>query len=435
MIEQKVRGFLKNYRMDLSDLDFEEVCSGFLDEMKRGLAGEPGSLQMLPTYIETGREVPVDEPVLVLDAGGTNFRVATVCLGRDGKAGIENYQKYPMPGVDAEVDKEVFFETMARYIKDVVVSGQRIGFCFSYPVQMYPDKDGRLVQFSKQIKARGVAGELIGENLKLALQRIGAQRPGPVVILNDTVATMLAGKAEPKNQNCSGFIGFILGTGTNCCYLEKNSNIFKAKSLDPEKCQVINVESGGFTRGLGGFLDREFDRITADPGRYILEKMISGKYLGGLCKVVIDKAADDGLFSKAVAEKLKHLNELNTITVSTYLESSGNDNNPLATALAGGADADRFILTTLVERMIERAAMLAAVTLTATALKSGQGTNPEAPICITAEGTTFHQLKGMKAKTELYLQQYLTGRHHRYWKLVNIENATLIGAAVAGLTN
>jgi hexokinase len=421
--------------MDFSDLDFPEINAGFLDEMKRGLAGEASGLQMLPTFIETEMEVPTDEPVLVLDAGGTNFRVATVCFGREGKVSIDNFNKYPMPGVDSEVGKDVFFETMARYVKDTIVEGQRIGFCFSYPVQMFPDKDGRLIQFSKQIKARGVAGELIGENLKLALERIGAKRPGPIVILNDTVTTLLAGKAEPKNRNCDGFIGFILGTGTNCCYLEKNSNILKVKSMDPTKSQVINMESGGFALKLGGVLDQTFDNTTADPGRYTFEKMISGRYLGGLCGVVIKRAADDGLFSGAVAEKLKQLEELTTIAVSTYLENLREDNNPLTEALAAGTDLDREVLTVLIERMVERAAMLAAISLTATVLKSGQGISPEAPICITAEGTTFHQLKGMKVKTESYLKQYLTEQHHRYWKLVNIENATLIGAAVAGLTN
>ncbi|NLW46783.1 MAG: hexokinase [Firmicutes bacterium] len=435
MGEQKVRDFLNSYRMDLTDLDFEEVGSDFLEEMKLGLAGKVSSLQMLPTYIGTEREVPLDEPVLVLDAGGTNFRVATVCFGRDGKVSIENFTKYPMPGVDSEVDKEVFFETMARYVKDDIVEGRKIGFCFSYPVQMFPHKDGRLIQFSKQIKARGVAGELVGENLKLALERIGARKPGPMVILNDTVTTLLAGKADPKNRNCDGFIGFILGTGINCCYLEKNNNISKVTSLDPLKSQVINMESGGFTVGLGGLLDQVFDRTTVDPGRYTLEKMISGRYLGGLCGVVIKKAAEDGLFSGTAAEKLKQLEELTTIAISTYLENSEDAHNPLTAALSDGTAEDRVILTVLIERMVERAAMLAAISLTATVLKSEQGTNPEAPICITAEGTTFHQLKGMKAKTEAYLQKYLTEQHQRYWKLVDIENATLIGAAVAGLTN
>ena len=121
--------------------------------------------------------------------------------------------------------------------------------------------------------------------------------------------------------------------------------------------------------------------------------------------------------------------------MGNYLENNGDQNNPLAAALAKGTDDDRATLALLIERLVERAGMLAAITLTATVLKSGQGLNPEAPVCITAEGTTFYRLKGLKAKTEYYLKRYLTDHHHRYWKLVEIENATLIGAAVAGLTN
>lgn len=435
MNQSKVKDFLSNYRMDFSDLNFETLCESFLEEMKRGLAGGPFGLQMLPTFIQTETEVPLDEPVLVLDAGGTNFRVATVTFRREGKVSIENFKKYPMPGVESEVDKNDFFETMAKYIKDVIVNEQRTGFCFSYPVRMFPDKDGRLIEFSKQIKAKGVAGELIGENLKQALQRIGPKKAGPIVILNDTVATLLAGKAELSNRSCSGFIGFILGTGTNCCYQERNSNILKETSLDPSKGQIINVESGGFASGLGGVLDQSYDRTTADPGKYTIEKMISGRYLGGLCQVVIKTAADDGLFSKAGSNGIRQLRDLTTVDLNNYLENNSDQGNPLTAALVGGTDTDRTLLAVLIERMIERAAMLAAITLTATTLKSGQGQNPEAPICITAEGTTFYHLKGLKSKTEFYLKQYLTDHYHRYWKLVEIENATLIGAAVAGLTN
>ena len=436
MVQQKVKEFLNNYRMDFTDLQFETILSGFLTEMERGLADEAGSsLQMLPTYIQAAADATINRPVLVLDAGGTNFRVATVVFEREGRVRIENFKKYPMPGVAGEVNKDTFFETMARYIKDLVRDGQQIGFCFSYPVRMFPDKDGRLIRFSKQIQAQGVAGELIGENLKLALEKIGGRRPGSVIILNDTVATMLAGKAKPEYRNCDGFIGFILGTGTNCCYLEKNSNIVKANSLDPAKSQIVNVESGGFRGEFGGTLDQEYDRTTVDPGKDALEKMISGRYLGGLCQVVIKAAADDGLFSKAGSEGIRLLAGLTTADCGDYLENNLNYNNPLAAALVNGVDEDRATLALLIERMIERAGMLAAMSLTATVLKSGQGLKPEAPVCITAEGTTFYRLKGLKTKTEYYLERYLTERHRRFWKLVEVENATLIGAAVAGLTN
>jgi hexokinase len=56
-------------------------------------------------------------------------------------------------------------------------------------------------------------------------------------------------------------------------------------------------------------------------------------------------------------------------------------------------------------------------------------------VCIVAEGTVFYGLKSLKARVEYYLKEYLKDKKHRYYEIVNVENATLIGAAIAGLTN
>jgi hexokinase len=69
------------------------------------------------------------------------------------------------------------------------------------------------------------------------------------------------------------------------------------------------------------------------------------------------------------------------------------------------------------------------------AVKSGQGTDPTKPICIVAEGTTFYQMKDLKFLTEFYLKQYLENKLGIYYEIISVENATLIGAAIAGLTN
>ena len=61
--------------------------------------------------------------------------------------------------------------------------------------------------------------------------------------------------------------------------------------------------------------------------------------------------------------------------------------------------------------------------------------NPCRPVCIVAEGTTFYRLKSLRQKIERYLTQYLVERKHVYYEIVSIDNATLIGAAIAGLTN
>jgi hexokinase len=85
--------------------------------------------------------------------------------------------------------------------------------------------------------------------------------------------------------------------------------------------------------------------------------------------------------------------------------------------------------------MVERAAKLTAINLSSAAIKCGKGRSPSRPVCIVAEGTTFYHLRSLKHKVEFYLTQYLTKEKDIYYDIVNVENATLIGAAIAGLTN
>ena len=44
-------------------------------------------------------------------------------------------------------------------------------------------------------------------------------------------------KSSSETEN----IGFILGTGTNTAYVERNSNITKLKNLDPAGSMIINA--------------------------------------------------------------------------------------------------------------------------------------------------------------------------------------------------
>ena len=99
-IRDKVRQFLKDNGMYHEDIDMDACCDTFIQEMQAGLAGKGSSLAMIPTYIEVGKDIPAGKPVIVLDAGGTNFRVATVFFDESGKSVIENFVQKPMPGLD-----------------------------------------------------------------------------------------------------------------------------------------------------------------------------------------------------------------------------------------------------------------------------------------------------------------------------------------------
>lgn len=431
--QRKVVRFLKQYQMDPVDVDFEENIEVFLSQMQRGLSGQKSTLEMIPTYLGVENEVPSHQRVIVADAGGTNFRVATVYFDDMKNPVIENLRLFKMPGVEREFSKTEFFNAMAEYFRDVASIANEIGFCFSYPVEILPNKDGRLIRFSKEIKAAAVVGHLIGEELNHAMSSMGLSANKHIVLLNDTVATLLAGCGY-KNRRFSSLVGFILGTGTNCCYIESNANIKKNKDLDQQLCQIINTESGGMSQGYRGKIDASFDKTTNNPGLYKLEKMISGAYLGPLYQHTLGKACKDGLFSKAVVEALGKLPKLDTKEMNTFMLYPYGD-NPLASACKQGDPADTQTAYGIADRLTERAAKLTAINLSAMAVKSGQGTDPTRPICIVAEGTTFYAMKTLKQRVEYYLKQSLENKKGIYTEIVSVENATLIGAAIAGLTN
>ena len=455
----KAGEFLKRQKMHPEQIDMESCCNIFLKEMAQGLAGRESSLEMIPTYIETQQDVPTDKLVVVIDAGGTNFRVAVVHFNRDRQPVIEDQQLHSMPGTDEEIGKDKFFEIMAEYVRDIADKSSNIGFCFSYPTETMPNKDGRLIRFSKEIKAAEVQGQLIGENLNAALISMGFKDRKHIVILNDTVTTLLAGRAtsfgppprlaclrdsrrETRRQasgdagagkNYDSFIGFILGTGTNCAYIESNKNITKKPELDPAKSQIINTESGNFAKAPLGAIDKEFDKSTKNPGDHTFEKMISGAYLGPLTLMTVHKAAQENLFGAGTSEKLGDIKELSTKDLSIFLQKPDNRNNTLTSAAANRDDL--ALLSELAEKIVERAAKLTAINLSSVVLKSGKGSDPNRPVCIVAEGTTFYKVHNLKSRVEFYLNQYLKEQKERFYEIIGVENATLIGAAIAGLTN
>ncbi|HOQ04840.1 MAG TPA: hypothetical protein PKY88_06470 [Anaerohalosphaeraceae bacterium] len=431
-VRRQVIRFLRDYKMDVLDVDFEENVGRFLAEMQKGLAGKKSTVEMIPTYLEADADVPVGQRVIVADAGGTNFRSATVIFDEQRRPILENLRLFSMPGIEKEVSAEEFFKIMAGYFRDIGDASERLGFCFSYPVEMYPNKDGRLLRFAKEIKAPSVIGQMIGERLNEALQAAGLGRKH-IVLLNDTVATLLAGCGY-QNRIFGGMIGFILGTGTNCCYIEKNANILKKKDLDLSRSQIINTESGGFGHCHRGKLDIRFDKSTVNPGSQRFEKMISGAYLGGLLGLVIRQACKDGLFSRQAAEPLSNLENLTTKEMNEFLEHPYGTGR-LAAAVRQGLPEDVQILYGLADRLTERAAKLAALNLSSAALQSGQGTDPTRPICIVAEGTTFYRMKSLKSRVEFYLKDYLENKKGVFTEIVSVDNATLVGAAIAGLTN
>ncbi|MBN2029534.1 hexokinase [bacterium] len=430
----KAIDFLKKHQMDYHDIQMDEQVHIFLEEMDRGLSGANSSLQMIPTYIEVPDELPAEDFVIAIDAGGTNCRVALIAFDKEKVPTIRYLKKTTMPGIESEVSKEIFFQTLVKYVEPVVDQSEKIGFCFSFPTEIFPNKDGRLIEFCKEVKAPEVVGEVIGENLSLALKKAGYQKEKRIILFNDTVATLLAGKIFSHYRNYDSYIGFVLGTGSNSCYVENNTKILKKPDLNPDQSQIINIESGTYGRGPSGEIDRLFDQTTSNPGLYTYEKMFSGAYFGPLCLKMLQVAADDGLFSAGVSKKILQMKSIQTKDINDFMIGLS-DNRISDNVLSEGNETDHATVTHLFDLLIERAALLVAINLSAVCLKTGKGFNPDSPLFISAEGSTFYKLCQLKSRVEDYLDRYLVKEKKCYYKIHQIDNATLIGAAIAGLTN
>ena len=332
-----------------------------------------------------------------------------------------------MPGIEKELSKSEFFETFANYISDYKTVSEKVGFCFSYPAEIMPNKDGKLLEWSKEVKAPEVIGNRIGEELLAALGTPDKQ----MVLMNDTVSTLLAGKAARAVKTYDTYIGFILGTGTNTSYIEANKNITKTDGLDMEGSQIINIESGAFNILPRTDIDIAFDNTTGSPGSYPFEKMISGGYFGGLCTMALKTAADEGVFEDASA--FEDLSELTTLQVNQYVHGIEDARNVLPGVFIH--ESDSLIAAEIIDGLIERAAKLVAANIASVILKSGKAKTYEKPVLMTIEGTTFYKLHGFRAMFETFLQDFLSGENKRYYEIVEVENSSLLGAAIAAIVN
>ena len=419
--------FLKRHGLRAEDVDSDKVLDFFSSEMKRGLEGKESSLAMIATYTEAGNDIPDGESVIVMDAGGTNFRTCLVTFN-DGVAEISDFQKVGMPGAKKEVTKKEFFSILADNIERFMGKSKKIGFCFSYAAEITPDHDGIPLMFSKEIKAPEVIGKRIGKELLAELSSRGYDTEGMTVsIVNDTVATLLAAKAAYKGD-ASTYIGFILGTGTNTAYVERNSNI-KKLTLS-EGSQIINVESGCLKLELSE-IDAEFMKTTKDSNAYHLEKKISGAYLGPFALFVLKKAAKEGVFSSQSAENLSEMNDLETKDVGGFLREAGDFSNPLSFFSANKEDAKNAYI--IMRSIVERSGKLTALNLTAAVIASGEGEDPRRPVVINADGTTFYKTCFLEDYVKEYLDQILWKKEGKVCQIVSIDNSPTIGAAIAGL--
>ena len=374
---------------------------------------------MVPTWLSAAPPPRDSEEVLALDCGGTRFRRALVRFA-GGEPVLSDYLEAPMPGAGggAVLPAEAFWDALGEMLRPLARPGMPIGFCFSYPMSILPDHDGVLLRLTKELRLP----ELVGRRLAPGLLSRLPEGCGPAVLLNDTAASLLGGVAAIRDAGASGAAGMILGTGFNCCYAAKGAELIKCPGA-PD--MIVNLECGNYAQPQGA-LDRELDAGTDDPGKGVLEKMLSGAYHAHLAYLAAGHCARAGLFTASGARALERGPVFRAEELEDFVQGRG----PWWEALT--EPADRETLLGILRQSNARAARLVAMVLTALLRQTGAGTDPARPFCVVADGSAFYRSTLFRAALDRELGEALPalGRHIRFLKA---PGGNLPGAAAAAL--
>lgn len=268
----------------LDNEQLKGIAHAFREKVEEGLNKNNSEIQCIPTFI-LPKATDVKGKALVLDLGGTNYRVAIVDFS------TEKPIIYPNNGwkKDMSIMKSPGYtrEELFKELADLIVEIKReeempIGYCFSYPTESIPGGDARLLRWTKGVDIREMVGQFVGKPLLDYLNEKNKIRFTGVKVLNDTIASLFAGLTD---KSYDAYIGLIVGTGTNMATFIPSDKITK---LDPE-CHVqglipVNLESGNFYPPFLTAVDDTVDATSDSLGKQRFEKAVSGMYLGDILK-------------------------------------------------------------------------------------------------------------------------------------------------------
>ena len=228
----------------LENDQLKEIASSFREKVEEGLKHENAEIQCIPTFISP-KTSDINGKALVLDLGGSNYRVATVDLGQ-GSPTIHPNNGWKK---DMSIMKSPGYtrEELFKELADMIVGIKRdeempIGYCFSYPAESVLSGDAKLLRWTKGVDIKEMVGQLVGKPLLDYLNEHCKIKFTGIKVLNDTIASLFAGLTD---NSYDAYIGLIVGTGTNMATFIPADKI---KKLDPshniQGLVPVNLESG-----------------------------------------------------------------------------------------------------------------------------------------------------------------------------------------------
>ena len=392
--------------------------------MKLGLvADRSSSLAMIRTFIpRTARFHP--GTYVGLDMSGTNFRVVVLAVNPDQSlAGNPRIRIFPIPSklkrgeAGREAHPRELFAFLASGIAEtlqqegIAASGLRVGFTFAFPTSMESADRGVLLKWTKEWDLPDLVGRDPVPELARACRQAGLQGVKVNVLLNDTVGTLILGYFHDRRTLAGG----ILGTGTNLAAWLGST--------------AINFECGNFDFGplqdqVRTAVDRDLDSQSLNPGQQQFEKMLAGRYLGGLLRRLLAGTHPEGRFAEQGSVDAEDLSRLaadsgDLPNTRRFLDRLG---------VRGNLLEQRRDAVSLARMILRRSAQLSALAMVATA----EWVDPklEEAHVMTVDGSLFEHAPGYPEAMNRMFRNVLGSRADRI-ECRLVKDGSGIGAALA----
>ena len=252
-------------------------------------------------------------------------------------------------------------------------------------------------------------------------------------LANDTVSVLAAGALH--DPRCD--MGLIVATGTNMAVAVPGPMIHKNVAADHVSGEMLfNMECGNFSevRSVQTRYDRDLDAASDTEGQ-LLEKMISGRYLGETVRLAVAHMAGDvegfdgwlratSVFSEPYAFGTEHLSD---VAYDTSADLAATRFLLHGMGVTDAADSDLRRLREICISVGTRSARLVAMSIVATATYVDPDLAREH--LVAADGSLFRGYPGYQAEVERGIADLLGDRADRV-RVAYVRDGSGIGAAV-----
>ncbi|CAJ2508926.1 Uu.00g139520.m01.CDS01 [Anthostomella pinea] len=350
----------KSVAFDIDHDDVQKLTGHFVKHMRAALTRVGPS--QIPSYVRQVPDGTEKGTFLAVDLGGTNCRVCSIELHGDFTYTLVQSKHLVPPELRVNAFYKPLFGFIAERIQDFLAdhpesdldtvpkenecipseageltqeNHRKLGFTFSFTCHQESLAKGTLLHWDKGWDIP----EALGKDPCAMLQEAIDDLTLPIhvtALANDSVGTLMA-RAYTSPEKSSTLMSAIFGTGTNAAYIEKLQNVTKLhhqadfRDHTPDHLMVVNTEWGCFDDDMEVLPTTEYDDIldsaSQDPGMQMLEKRISGLYLGELLRLVVVQLLEAGFL------------DMTTSSTSPLLLREGIDSSILSILARDGSES------------------------------------------------------------------------------------------------